>query len=292
MADAARALELWAERHGMHGTALAALDRSGSLIARGGSAVPAGLPLPVASLSKTVAGHCAMHLARRGTLALDSPVGAFLDWPGPQGAVTVAQLLTHTSGYGPDATQGDFGGDNLTSRERIARIVEAVKTRPLRTSGSAGYAYNNENYLVLEAVMTAALAEDALSWCLRSVPALANLDSLGKADATHALGFAGGLAMSAEDLALLFHRLVVGDDWPKVALGGKNEYGPGVIIQTVGDGQNLFHLGGICVVNGPNLGAYAARLANGTSVAIQYSGCADEAAIADLNAFVLAQFAR
>jgi hypothetical protein len=274
---------LWAKKHGFERVALVVKDPSGASIAQAGLSDP----FPIASISKTIAGQCVMHLSREGVLPLDSTTGEVLGWSGPQGAVTVAQLLTHTSGFGPDTTQRDILGRNLTNQSRVARTVTKIATRALR---SPDYFYNNENYLVLEAVVTAVLQEDAVDWCLRSVPALAALKSLAPAKVAHALGFAGGLAVSAEDLAMLFHGLAVAEDWPSVFLQGHNTYGPGVIIQTIGDGQNLFHVGGLCLLVGPDFGAFAARLVNGNSVAVMYSGCADDAALGELNAFVLAHF--
>ena len=260
----------------MHPATLVAIDPRGKTLIQAGSVEPVDLPMPIASISKTIAGQCAMYMARQEMLSMSSPVSDFLGWTDPQGAVTVAQLLTHSSGFGPDSTQKDIFGRNLKNNARIKQILDDVSARSLLPSATASHFYNNENFLVLEAVLTAAANEDDVSWCTRSVPGLSTLESLGRADQTHALGFAGGLEVSAPDLALFFHGLVVDEDWPRVSIYGPNEYGPGIIIQTTGEGQNIFHIGGVCVYLGPNIGAFAARLANGNSVAVLYSGCANQ----------------
>lgn len=277
----------WAEEFGLLPASLSAIGQDGNLLLAAGFANAIDLPRPIASISKTIAGQCAVHMARQEVLSLKSTTSDFLDWDGPQGDVTVAQLLTHSSGFGPDSTQRDILGRNLNNYARIQAVIDDVSTRQMLSSDAGSYSYNNENFLVLEALMTAAANEDAVSWCKRSVPGLNLLETLARADQAEALGFAGGLSISAQDLALFFHGLTVDDDWPRVLIAGSNEYGPGVIMQTTSVGQNIFHVGGICVALGPKFGAFAAQLTSGNSVAALYSGCADENALGRLNELVL-----
>ena len=280
------AFMVWADQHKAHPAVLVAIDEDGETLAQAGSANP-DTPMPVASVSKTIAGQCVMHLVRQDRLSLDLRIGDVLDWPAPQGDVTVAELLTHTSGFGPDATQRDIFGRSLTRPEKIARLIAEIPAREMREDGSATYYYNNENYLVLGAVMAGVLGEDALAWCRRSTPALAGLKSLRRSSVAPALDLAGGLEVSARDLAAFFQDLAVDQGWPRQPIGGNNAYGPGIIVQAAQNGENLFHLGGICVALGPKFGAFAARLSNGKSVAVLYSTCPDEAALGQLNALVL-----
>ena len=276
----------WADAYKMHPATLVAIDPRGKTMIQAGSVDPVDLPMPIASISKTIAGQCAMYMARQEMLSMSSPVSDFLGWTEPQGAVTVTQLLTHSSGFGPDSTRRDIFGRNLKNNARIEQILDDVSARSLLPSATGSHCYNNENFLVLEAVLTAVANEDAVSWCTRFVPGLSTLESLGRADQTHALGFAGGLELSASDLALFFHELVVDEDWPRVSSYGPYEYGPGIFIQTTREGQNIFHIGGICVFLGPNIGAFAARFANGNSVAVLYSGCADQDSRGQLNELI------
>ena len=278
----------WADRHAMHPVELFALDARGVVIAQVGTGDSRQIPMPLASISKTIAGQCVLHAVRGDLLSFATTTGDMLGWSGPQGEVTVAQLLTHTTGFGPDATQTDIFGQNLTDADRVAAIVADIAERPLQ---GQDHFYNNENYLVLGAVMRAVVGEDAVGWCLRSVPALKKYQTFAPAQATYALGFAGGLQASAPDLAHFFHDLRVTEDWPTAPMGGPNAYGPGIIMQQTGAGTNLFHVGGLCLVTGVGFGAFAARLANGESVAVLYSGCADGTALAELNALILSHVA-
>jgi len=196
-------------------------------------------------------------------------------------------LLTHTSRLGPDATQEDIFGVALKSQKAISGLVDDLKTRPLRAEAEAAFFYNNENYLLLERLLRARLGEDPVAWCLENVPALAAMDSLGPSARAPALNLAGGLEASARDLAMFFHQLRIAPNWPVTALDARNSYGPGVSIQTIGHGANLFHLGGICPVLLQNSGAFAVRLEGGTSAVALYSNCADDAALGALNEIML-----
>jgi D-alanyl-D-alanine-carboxypeptidase/D-alanyl-D-alanine-endopeptidase len=57
----------------------------------------------IASSSKMVAGLVLLRLIDQGFLTLDSTTGAVLGWTGPQGAITLRQLLSFTSGLEREA---------------------------------------------------------------------------------------------------------------------------------------------------------------------------------------------
>ena len=57
--------------------------------------------IPIASASKLVAGLTILRLIDQGRLSLDSTTGQVLGWKGPQGAITLKQLLSFTSGLPP-----------------------------------------------------------------------------------------------------------------------------------------------------------------------------------------------
>jgi len=286
-----QAFQDWAIEEGMEPAALVAFDANGKLVASTSILSDVNTPMPIASISKTIAAQCTLHSVHLGLLSLDDPVSKFLGWDAQQGAVTIAQLLTHTSGYGPDATQRHAFGRLLRDENRVAAAVDDIATRPLEFE-TGTHNYNNENYLVLEAVLAERLAFDPLDWCKREVPALATLKTLGRSETLKAIGFAGGLEISTYELAVLFRDLERHPDWPTAVLDPRNSYGPGLVIQSVEGGENLFHTGALCRLFGPNLGAFAARLANGASVAMIYSGCADEKDLRFLNELTLDHLSR
>ena len=103
----------WAEQFDMHPTVLVGIGPQDKILIRLGTEKTIDVPMPIASISKTIAGQCVMYMAKQNLLSLDSKIRHFLDWSDPQGEVTVIQLLTHTSGFSPDETQIDTIGNNL-----------------------------------------------------------------------------------------------------------------------------------------------------------------------------------
>jgi CubicO group peptidase (beta-lactamase class C family) len=57
----------------------------------------------IASASKMISGLTILRLVDQGFLTLDSTTGGVLGWTGPQGAITLRQLLSFTSGMQPEA---------------------------------------------------------------------------------------------------------------------------------------------------------------------------------------------
>src|SRR5882757_760956 len=58
--------------------------------------------VPIASASKLVSGVTLFRLMDAGYLTLDSTTGQVLGWTGDQGAITLRQLLSFTSGLAPE----------------------------------------------------------------------------------------------------------------------------------------------------------------------------------------------
>ena len=108
-------------------------------------------PLPVdgdtvfriGSTTKTFTGTTVMRLVERGKVDLDAPVRRYLpDFAvadaGVSAAVTVRQLLNHTSGWLGDDLQ-DFGGGD----DALAHYVASMTRLPQLTPPGAVFAYNN-----------------------------------------------------------------------------------------------------------------------------------------------------
>jgi len=106
--------------------------------------------IAIASASKMVAGLTMLRLVEQGFLTLDSTTGAVLGWTGPQGAITLRQLLSFTSGLpreapctllagitlaecvdlisrmtpvAPPGTRFDYGSTHLHVAARMAEVV-------------------------------------------------------------------------------------------------------------------------------------------------------------------------
>lgn len=98
------------------------------------------------SMTKGFAGVAVMQLVEQGRLELAAEISNYLtDLPGQWQAVTVEQLLTHTSGL-PDI-MGD-GVYQISTRD-ADRSWEKVKQQPLEFEAGTQFRYNQTNYLLL-----------------------------------------------------------------------------------------------------------------------------------------------
>jgi CubicO group peptidase (beta-lactamase class C family) len=97
------------------------------------------------SITKAFVGVAAMQLVEAGKLDLAAPVGRYLpELPATWHAVTVRQLLTHTSGL-PDIMPEDALVTENNEKEAWAR----VQAQPLDFPAGQQFAYNQTNYLLL-----------------------------------------------------------------------------------------------------------------------------------------------
>lgn len=149
------------EAHVCNGVYLVA--RSGKVIFAGavgdtGDAARAPLSLnsafDVGSISKQITAVAVLKLAEQGRLSLDERVQAYLP-QFPYGDVTVAQLMSHTSGI-PDVLN-DYGARVQTGGDAQAGTIDfsdilpflAGLKRPAVARPGERWAYNNTGYLVL-----------------------------------------------------------------------------------------------------------------------------------------------
>ncbi len=112
----------------------------------------------VASASKLVSGMVLLDLVATGRLSLDTTTAAVLGWTGPEGAITLRQLLSFTSGLAPEndctgialatlaqcaeairatglvappGTRFDYGGSHLQVAGRMAEVVTGLSWNAL-----------------------------------------------------------------------------------------------------------------------------------------------------------------
>jgi CubicO group peptidase (beta-lactamase class C family) len=202
--------------------------------------------------------------------------------------ITVAQLVTHTSGLAPDQTQAvmylwldrDVDGADLASRRALGREAQA---------GSAGtFFYNNENYAVLGQMIAAATGQTYEVACTQRVITPAGARSAGPSPRTGQTLPWGGWHMTLEDYARIL-------DWgygpegsavgPQAAIAslarvpgltsdGKGVgYGLGMFQLAKGTGYDVWHFGSWCYPLRHNVGSYAVRQVDGWRVVAAYDAC-------------------
>lgn len=128
----------------------------------GGRGAEADTPFLAGSLSKPLTAAVVMRLVDRGALRVDAPVRDYLSGFRSQDAepVTIAQLLSHTSGLRAQAGWDLARDPALSIAERAASASHGPLARGA-TEGETGsvFAYANLNYAILGAVVEAVSEE-------------------------------------------------------------------------------------------------------------------------------------
>jgi len=258
----------WVAQTGI-GKSSIAIVRNGAVVRSLGIGMEPGERAPLASLSKSITGACIMALEAEGRVWRGQTMGELLGrtplemTPGAAG-ITVAELLTHSSGLMQDSTQGRptpwgvRGGD---------RTVQVTQTALRREPGPKRFFYNNENYAVLGAVIAVVTRRDVHDVC----PELLGID----ARVNMAFGGGvpwGGFEMSAPDFARFAAGLTPRRDWPTTPMGGGVRYGPGVMLSEAGRGA-IWHFGSWCFVLGRSTGAYFFQIRDGWGATVTYNRC-------------------
>ena len=112
----------------------------------------------IASHSKTFTATAVMLLVERGNLRLDDPVGRWVDWLTEEprvGALTIRQLLTHSSGLIRDGSDAAWWDLRLPFHNDQS-LREAVLTEKPVYAGSERFKYSNIGYSLLGRVVAEA----------------------------------------------------------------------------------------------------------------------------------------
>jgi D-alanyl-D-alanine carboxypeptidase len=107
----------------------------------------------IASIAKAFSGAVALHLVQEGKLSLDDTIGQRLTgMPAAWAAVTVRQMLNHTSGL-PDYTRSDGFIAQATKNPHgfvtPQKVISWVSKSPLVFASGSKYAYSNTDNIVV-----------------------------------------------------------------------------------------------------------------------------------------------
>jgi CubicO group peptidase (beta-lactamase class C family) len=148
-----------AESLGFSGTVL--VERGGEVVLHRGygwadrsGRVPCGVDTvyDVGSVTKVLVASLVLTLAADGKLRLDDPITRFFpEVPADKRAITVHELLTHTSGLG-NTYAAETAPDLDTARARIL-------AQPLGRSPGSGWAYSNDGFALLRQLVARAGGE-------------------------------------------------------------------------------------------------------------------------------------
>mmetsp|Transcript_23351 Transcript_23351/g.40710 ORF Transcript_23351/g.40710 Transcript_23351/m.40710 type:complete len:321 (+) Transcript_23351:1364-2326(+) len=235
----------------------------------------------LASLSKSITAVCALTLVEAGKLQWSDRLPDLL---GAAPDVTVAQLITHSSGLTTDSTQVLMSTwldeATATSHHRSAEILSAVNARGMPEGPVGAFHYNNENYAVLGLVIEAATGMEYADYCF---------DALDLSDTVRPSARSGAFlpwgGMEAQPQAFVgFLTTHFGPDgiagrdpfaWPHIDIGGGAYYGLGMIFRRFGDSHNFWHFGALCFPDVLNIGSYAVIWEDKAAALAAYDGCRD-----------------
>lgn len=109
--------------------------------------------LRLASLTKQFTAMAVLQLVNSGKLSLQQTVGQVLpDYPAVGRAITVHQLLTHTSGI-PNLSRMPEFRENKAKDASLAEMVALFSSQPLQFAPGSRFNYSNSNYVLLTAII-------------------------------------------------------------------------------------------------------------------------------------------
>jgi CubicO group peptidase (beta-lactamase class C family) len=216
-----------ASAYGFSGAVLVA-ERGEVLLHRGygladraaGTRLEGDTPLHIGSLGKQFTAAAILHLEAAGRLSTEDRLERFFpEAPEDKRAITLHQLLSHTSGL-PYLTTRSF----MEERPRAEVMAEMLEL-PLGADPGARYAYSSPGYTLLAGVVERVTGESYEAYLQRELFAAAGLRRTGPADDPrwHAAGVWGYSAQSDQGQ-------------PLAALGAiPKAVGAGSIVSTVHD---------------------------------------------------------
>ena len=116
----------------------------------GDTEVTPDTPFVIGSISKSITALAVMQLVEAGEVDLDAEISQYLDsFAGrPAGAITVRQLLSHTSGF--STLQGNTSHTDATSgKDALERSVDGLAEVTPAYGPGERWEYSNANYQIL-----------------------------------------------------------------------------------------------------------------------------------------------
>ncbi len=231
---------------GVPGLAYAVVDDGGittggarGVVRLGGEvAVTPDTPFVIGSISKSFTALSVLQLVEAGEVDLDTEVSHYLDVfsDRPAGAITIRQLLSHTSGF--STGQGNASHPDPTGeKDELARGVEQLAGVTPAGSPGAQWEYSNANYEILGRVVEVVSGQEFQAYVAEHILEPLGMEHSfvadGKAHADMATGHTpwfgtkrplpdtttdratapqGGIVASANDLARYLQVIMNGED--------------------------------------------------------------------------------
>ncbi len=136
----------------------------------GDTPVTADTPFLIGSISKSFTALAVMQLVEAGRVDLDTEVSRYLErFSGrPAGAVTIRQLLSHTSGF--STLQGNSSHtDTDGGKDELARRVDQLADLTPANPAGEQWEYSNTNYEILGRVVEVVSGQEFQTYVARNI---------------------------------------------------------------------------------------------------------------------------
>jgi CubicO group peptidase (beta-lactamase class C family) len=121
-----------------------------------GAAIEPDTVLALGSLTKPITAMSVLLLEKQGKLSIDDPITAYLpDYPTHGHTITIAHLLTHTSGIPNYVTMPDFFPNETRKDLSPDELSKLFRDLPLDFAPGTAYAYSNSGYVLLGMIIEA-----------------------------------------------------------------------------------------------------------------------------------------
>ena len=282
------AFDQWLAQNGTTGIlATGQRDAQGNwTVARAGANKTTGAEL--ASVGKSITAICVLSLVEDGRLDWSDRLPDLL---GAAPDVSVAQLITHTSGLAPDSTQAAMGfwlDPPDDAGHYSAQVLTAINARDAQDGVAGRYLYSNENYALLGLVIEAVSGEPYDTYCRGALNLPDTIRPSPRSGATQPWG--GFVADPADFLTFLEAHFgpdsEAGSDpfaLPHADMGGGAYYGLGMVFREFRGSYNFWHFGALCFPERLNVGSYAVLWEGKAGAVALYDGCLDWPAMQSLD---------
>ncbi len=269
----------WVAKHNVTRASIA-ISYNGELVEQKGKWSKATSPAPVASLSKAITGICILQLVDNGLLTYDTQLQSII--PELPAKVSIASLLTHSSGFRKDITQqpADYPG---VDQEYLMWVSQQELASGTSANEGDNYSYNNSNYAMLGAVISKLTRKTYEQACSELVLEPPGISSASLNPKWRIMSSWGGWKISSADYlkfvnAYFGHKDVQGKsphDLPNFALNGGASYGMGYLFRPGRNGgYNFWHSGRWHTNRGGvkyRFGSFFAQWDNGWAVSTNYN---------------------
>ena len=140
---------------------VASVGARGVVRSGGADRVTPDTPFLTGSISKSFTALAVMQLVEAGKVDLDTDVSQYLDgFSGrPAGAITIRQLLSHTSGF--STLQGNAAhADTAGGKDELARRVDRLEDVTPAYEPDERWEYSNINYQILGRLIEVVSGQD------------------------------------------------------------------------------------------------------------------------------------